>query len=66
MTVQLAYKQAPLRKSDKEKQIDRWNRLAKANPRDDREPESTPVGARVSERRERGRKKEGRKILDKL
>lgn len=32
MTVDVAYKQASLRKSEKEKQIDRLNRLAKASP----------------------------------
>lgn len=49
-TVDDAYKQASLRKSDQEKQIDRLNRLAKANPRNDREPEGAPVGAGISAR----------------
>ena len=47
MLVDDAYKQASLRKSDQEKQIDRLNRLAKANLRDDRKPEGAAVGAGV-------------------
>jgi hypothetical protein len=59
-TVDVAYREASLRKSDQEKQIDRLNRLAKANPRDDREPEGAPVGAGVPGRREAREEKGGR------
>jgi hypothetical protein len=59
-TVMDAYKQASLRKSDQEKQIDRLNRLAKANPRDDREPEGDAAGDGVPGRREAREEKGGR------
>lgn len=62
MLVDDAYKQASLRKSDQEKQIDRLNRAAKANPRDDREPEGDAAGDGVPGGSARRQSSEGSKF----